>query len=83
MVPSSPKQHMQWLDRTPTSLLVIASVFLGLAPFVPEPHAVEKIRMLLQAELVRPIDIFDLIFHLSPFLLLMLQLTRKKAGKNN
>ena len=72
---------MQWLDRIPTTLLVIASVFFGLAPFVPEPHAVEKVRMLFQGELFRPSDIFDLIFHLLPFLLLLLQLTRKKAGK--
>jgi len=72
---------MQWLDRIPTTLLVIASVFLGLAPFIPEPHAVEKVRMLFQGELFRPSDIFDLIFHLLPFLLLLLQLTRKKAGK--
>ena len=70
---------MQWLERIPTTLLVIASVFLGLTPFAPEPHAVEKVRMLFQGDLLRPIDIFDLIFHLSPFLLLLLQLARKKA----
>ena len=70
---------MQWLDRIPTTLLVIASVFLGLAPFVPEPHAVEKIRMLFQGELSQAIDIFDLIFHLSPFFLLLLQFARKNG----
>jgi len=70
---------MQWLDRTPTTLLVIASVFLGLAPFVPEPHAVEKIRMLFQGELSQAIDIFDLIFHLSPIFLLLLQFARKNG----
>ena len=74
---------MQWLDRIPTTLLIMASVFLGLAPFTPEPHAVEKVRMLFQDELSRPIDIFDLVFHLLPFLLLLVQLARKKAMKKN
>ncbi len=73
---------MQWLDRIPTSLLVVASVFLGLAPFVPEPHAMEKIRMLLQGSLTRPIDIFDLVFHLLPIILLIVQLARKKSVTN-
>ena len=72
---------MQWLDRIPTTLLVLASIFLGLAPFVPEPHVVEKVRMLFQGELSRPTDIFDLVFHLLPFLLLLVQLARKKAEK--
>ena len=68
---------MKWLDQIPTALLLVAAIFLGLAPFVPEPHALEKIRMLLTGELVRPIDIFDLIFHLLPLLMLTLQLGRK------
>ena len=72
---------MLWLDRIPTSLLVIATLFLGLAPFVPEPHAVEKIRLLFQGELTRPVDIFDLVFHLSPLLLLTMQFVRKKGVK--
>lgn len=73
---------MQWLDRIPTSLLIVASIFLGLAPFVPEPHALEKLRMLFRGELIHFIDIFDLVFHLLPLLLLLLQLARKKLQKN-
>lgn len=69
---------MRWLDRIPTSLLIVASIFLGLAPFSPEPHAVEKFRMLLKGELSRPMDIIDLVFHLLPLLLLLAQLARKK-----
>ena len=72
---------MQWLERIPTSLLLVAAIFLGLAPFVPEPHALEKIRMLLAGKLVRPVDIFDLIFHLMPLLLLILQFARKGIRK--
>ena len=72
---------MQWLDRIPTSLLIVASIFLGLSPFVPEPHALEKLRMLFQGELNKPIDIFDLVFHLLPLILLILQLARQKLQK--
>ena len=70
---------MQWLDRVPTSLLAIAAIFFALAPFVPEPHSLEKIRMLVRGELNRPIDIFDLIMHLLPLLLLILQAARKRV----
>jgi len=69
---------VQWLDNIPTSILVVAAIFLGLAPFAPEPHAVEKLRMLFHGTLRRPIDIFDLVFHLLPLFLLILQLIRKK-----
>lgn len=54
---------MQWLRRLPWSVLIIGTLTLGLAPFVPEPHLVEKLRMLFQGELIRPIDIFDLFLH--------------------
>ncbi len=74
---------MKWLDRTPTSVLVAGSAILGLAPLVPEPHAVQKLRMLSQGALSKPVDIFDLFYHLLPLMLLGLKLTgnRKKTGK--
>ena len=46
------------------------AVLLGLAPWRPEPHLVEKIRMLIDGTLRRPIDIFDLFLHGTPVLLL-------------
>jgi len=55
-------------------LLIAATLLLGLSPFVPEPHLVEKVRFLMQGELTRPLDIFDLFFHLTPFLLLLIKL---------
>jgi hypothetical protein len=67
---------MQWLDRLPLSLLVVATLTLGLAPFLPEPHVWEKLRMLASGELSRPIDIFDLILHGAPWLLLLAKLVR-------
>ena len=58
------------LDKLSYAILVPLAVFLLLAPFVPEPHVVEKLKMLKAGTLKRPIDIFDLCFHLLPTLLL-------------
>lgn len=54
------------LDRAPWSLLVLASLTLGLAPFNP-PHILEKARMLADGTLTRPIDWFDLLIHSAPW----------------
>ena len=67
---------MHWLDRLPFALLLAVALFLGLAPFSPEPHVVEKLRMLASGNLRRPLDIFDLCFHLLPLALLLLKLSR-------
>ncbi len=64
-------------------LLIAATLLLGLAPFVPEPHLVEKTRLLMQGELTRPLDIFDLFFHLAPFLLLIIKLTLDKPWRGS
>ena len=37
---------LRWIDRIPTGRLVIAALLLGLAPFHPQPHLVEKLGML-------------------------------------
>lgn len=67
---------LTWLDRLPLGLLVIIALTLGLAPFAPEPHVWEKLKMLAAGELVRPIDIFDLLLHGVPWLLLLAKLAR-------
>jgi hypothetical protein len=71
---------MGWLDRISYSVLVPFAVFLTFAPFVPEPHLWEKLKMLGAGTLVKPIDIFDLFLHAAPLLLLVLKLLRA-AGK--
>jgi hypothetical protein len=74
---------MKWLDRIPDSLLLPLAVLMALAPFSPEPHLWEKLKMLAAGTLVRPIDIFDLFMHGAPLLLLALKLlsgvTRKRV----
>lgn len=67
---------MGWLDRFPLLWLVVLALYLAVAPIVPEPHLVEKLRMLSQGTLVKPLDIFDLLLHSAPLLLLALRLWR-------
>jgi hypothetical protein len=67
---------MKWLDKIPFSTLIIISLLLGLAPFSPEPHVWEKLKMLAEGSLVKPIDIFDLFMHGTPWLLLGLKAIR-------
>ena len=68
------------IDRMPLLIALIAALTLGLAPFVPEPHLWEKLRMLAAGTLTRPIDIFDLILHGAPWLLLGVKLARMGLG---
>ena len=67
---------MELLDRIPMSLAVLAALTLGLAPFVPEPHIWEKLKMLAAGTRSRPIDIFDLILHAAPWAVLAAKLLR-------
>ncbi|TCK62670.1 hypothetical protein [Seleniivibrio woodruffii] len=61
------------LKKLDYTVLIVLALFLGLAPFTPEPHVAEKLRMLSEGTLKRPIDIFDLFFHLAPVLLIVLK----------
>jgi hypothetical protein len=67
---------MAWLDRIPYLILLPVALLLGLAPFVPEPHLWGKLKMLAAGTLARPIDIFDLVYHAAPVVLLALKLVR-------
>jgi hypothetical protein len=69
---------MRWLDKIPLTMLVIITLLLGLAPFIPEPHLWQKLKMLAAGELVKPIDIFDLFLHGTPALLLVIKLLRMR-----
>lgn len=67
---------MKWLDNIPYPLLIIAAIFMLLAPFRPVPHVIEKLIMLKNGLLKKPIDIFDLVYHLAPTMLLITKLIR-------
>lgn len=63
-------KYIEWLANLDWQIVVIMCLTLGLAPFAP-PHIVEKISMLINGTLRRPIDWFDLFFHGIPWLLLL------------
>lgn len=62
----------EFLAQLPWPLLVVLCLTLGLAPFSP-PHIVEKIQMLSQGTLKKPLDWFDFFFHAIPWLLLVIK----------
>lgn len=68
------------LAQLPWSLVIIACLTLGLAPFFPEPHVWEKLKMLAAGNLTRPLDIFDLLMHAAPFLVAGLKLAAPLAA---
>ncbi len=68
---------LAWLDRFPLGWLVAVAAWLAVAPVLPEPHLVEKLRMLAQGTLQRPLDIFDLFLHATPLVLLGWRLWRQ------
>ena len=68
------------LDQMPYLPLIVLAVFMLLAPFRPMPHVLEKLIMLKNGVLTRPLDIFDLIFHLAPSLVLLLKWIRGMQG---
>jgi len=71
-----------FLDKIPYSILIIVAIFLLLAPFRPIPHVVEKLSMLKNGTLNRPIDIFDLFFHLAPTILLAVKMVKSVLEKD-
>jgi hypothetical protein len=70
---------LRFLDSISYAVLIIAGLLLLLAPFKPMPHVVEKLTMLKDGTLRKPIDIFDLLFHLLPAILLFLKVIRGRA----
>jgi hypothetical protein len=67
---------MALIDETSVVMFIVLALALGLAPFVPEPHLFEKMRMLMAGTLVKPMDIFDLLLHATPVILLVVKLVR-------
>lgn len=65
-----------WLDKIPYLLLVVVALFMLLAPFRPMPHVVEKLMMLKNGSLSKSLDIFDLFYHLTPTILLIIKIVR-------
>jgi hypothetical protein len=69
---------LKFLTKLPYSTLILATIFMLLTPISPMPHVVEKIIMIKNMTFYKPLDLFDLFFHLSPLILLII-----KAIKDN
>ena len=67
---------MQFIDAIPLSIALLAALTLGLMPFIPEPHLFQKLRMVADGTLRRPLDLFDLMLHAAPWVLLIVKLAR-------
>lgn len=70
------KNILTWIDTLPLPGLIFIALLLGLAPFTPEPHVWEKLKMLADGSLSKPIDIFDLFLHGTPWVILATKLVR-------
>ena len=72
---------MKWLDNIPLVILMALAAWMAVAPITPEPHLIEKLRMLSQGSLTKPLDMFDLCLHAAPLVLLAVRLWRQFATK--
>jgi hypothetical protein len=67
------------LDKIPYNLLIVFTLFMLAAPFRPMPHVVEKLMMLKNGTLHKPMDIFDLFYHLVPLAVLLIKFYRDRT----
>jgi len=64
-------------------LWVIASLTLGLAPFLPEPHLWGKLKWIFGGAVgMSPTDWFDALLHGAPWLLLLSSLLLSNKTRN-
>lgn len=64
---------MKLIDSIPFPVLIILAILLGTAPMGAQPHLLEKIDMLMAGTLIKPLDMFDLVLHSAPIILLVLK----------
>jgi hypothetical protein len=65
------------LERLPWVWLLVLAAWMAIAPITPEPHQVEKLRLLVHGAPVRPLDVLDPVMHATPLLLVALKLWRQ------
>jgi len=69
-----------YISQLPWIVVIILCLTLGLAPYSPQPHLIEKLVLLTDGQLSTPVDIFDFLMHLSPFVLLILKIFLKSKN---
>lgn len=72
-----------FIDRIPLTFFIAVCASLGMAPFFPEPHVWEKLQMLFDGTLTRQIDMFDLLMHGTPWILLGFKLVIMATKKDD
>ncbi len=77
------RNRMKFLDKLSYRPLIFFTILLGLVPFVPVPHLFEKLDMLRNGTLSKPIDILDLLFHCAPQVLLSMKMYRDRSKSDN
>ena len=70
------------LDHIPYGVLIVFTLVMLMLPFYPMPHVLEKLIMLKNGTLKRPLDIFDLLYHCIPLILLVLKIIRDQHTAN-
>jgi len=61
------------LDKISYRVIIPLAILIFLAPFRPLPHALERLNLIITGTLNKPVDIFDLFFHLTPTFILLLK----------
>lgn len=74
---------MRWLEKLPLIPMILAAIFMGLAPFFPQPHLWEKLNMLVSGTLVRPVDMFDLLWHSALPILVVLKIVMARRESSD
>ena len=72
---------LKWIDKLPLVPLIGVAILLAVLPLHSTPHLFEKLGMLAQGSLVKPIDIFDLFMHGTPTALLIIRVSRMVLKK--
>lgn len=62
-----------FIDRLPWWIVGFMVLTLGLAPYTPEPHILEKLKMLFAGDLRDGMDWFDLGLHAVPWVLALVK----------
>ncbi len=62
-------------------ILILLSLTLGLAPFVPEPHVWGKLKWIWGGGVgMQALDYLDLLFHGTPWVLLIIALVKRSKA---
>ena len=74
---------INFIDGLPAFPTIIIGVWMGLAPFMPEPHLVQKFLMAMNGDAFKLIDVFDVFMHGSLGAIAILKIWRILSMRSN